>query len=233
MPKETRLDENAVIYQPRQELSEKQKLRDMSFQEKVTYLWEYYRVHAAVTIAVIALIIYIIYEIVTPDIKTQFYAAIIDNSISDQVWDQYGTSFGDYLNLDPKTEDVQMNYNFYLNSSGEYAMNMQQALSTYIAAGEVDVIIAPESAFKNYAYNGFMDKISDQIPTDLYASLTDYMFMSDTEEDPESNVYGIYLSDTKLFRENANNTDPYILGILANSGHKQNAAEFLRMLYSE
>ncbi len=233
MPKETRLDENAVIYQPRQELSEKQKLRDMSFQEKVTYLWEYYRVHAAVTIAVIALIIYIIYEIVTPDIKIQFYAAIIDNSISDQVWDQYSTSFGDYLNLDPKTEDVQMNYNFYLNSSSEYAMNMQQALSTYIAAGEVDVIIAPESAFKNYAYNGFMDKISDQIPTDLYASLTDYMFMSDTEEDPESNVYGIYLSDTKLFRENANNTDPYILGILANSGHKQNAAEFLRMLYSE
>lgn len=233
MPKETRLDENAVIYQPRQELTEKQKLRDMSFHEKVTYLWEYYRVHAAVTIAVIALLSYIIYEFITPDVKTQFYAAIINNTISDQVWDQYGTSFENYLNLNPKTEDVQMNYNFYLDSSSEYAMNMQQALSTYIAAGEVDVIIAPESSFKEYAYYGFMDKISDQIPTDLYANLTDYMFMSGTEEDSESDVYGIYLTDTKLFRENANNNDPYILGILANSVHKKNAAEFLRMLYNE
>ena len=233
MPKETRLEEDAVIYQPRQKLTEKQKLKDMSFQEKISYLWEYYRIHAAVAIAVIALIIYLIYELMTPDVKTQFYAAIINNTINDQVWDQYTTSFEDYLNLNPKTEDVQLNYNFYLNASSDYSMNMQQALSTYIAAGEVDVIIAPESSFKEYAYYGFMEKISDQIPTDLYASLTDNMYMSDTEEDAENNVYGIYLTDTKLFKENANNTDPYILGIIANSGHKENAAEFLRMLYNE
>jgi len=233
MPKETRLEEDAVIYQPRQKLTEKQKLKDMSFQEKISYLWEYYRIHAAVAIAVIALIIYLIYELMTPDVKTQFYAAIINNTINDQVWDQYTTSFEDYLNLNPKTEDVQLNYNFYLNASSDYSMNMQQALSTYIAAGEVDVIIAPESSFKEYAYYGFMEKISDQIPTDLYASLTDNMYMSNTEEDAENNVYGIYLTDTKLFKENANNTDPYILGIIANSGHKENAAEFLRMLYNE
>jgi len=233
MPKETRLEEDAVIYQPRQKLTEKQKLKDMSFQEKTSYLWEYYRIHAAVAIAVIALIIYLIYELMTPDVKTQFYAAIINNTINDQVWDQYVTNFEDYLNLNPKTEDVQLNYNFYLNASSDYSMNMQQALSTYIAAGEVDVIIAPESSFKEYAYYGFMEKISDQIPTDLYASLTDNMYMSNTEEDAENNVYGIYLTDTKLFKENANNTDPYILGIIANSGHKENAAEFLRMLYNE
>ncbi|MBP1755494.1 MAG: hypothetical protein H6Q59_1892 [Firmicutes bacterium] len=233
MPKETRLEEDAVIYQPRQKLTEKQKLKDMSFQEKISYLWEYYRIHAAVAIAVIALIIYLIYELMTPDVKTQFYAAIINNTINDQVWDQYTTSFEDYLNLNPKTEDVQLNYNFYLNASSDYSMNMQQALSTYIAAGEVDVIIAPESSFKEYAYYGFMEKISDQIPTDLYASLTDNMYMSNTEEDAENNVYGIYLTDTKLFKVNANNTDPYILGIIANSGHKENAAEFLRMLYNE
>jgi hypothetical protein len=233
MPKETRLEEDAVIYQPRQKLTEKQKLKDMSFQEKMSYLWEYYKIHAAVAIAVISLIIYLIYELMTPDIKTQFYAAIINNTISDQVWDQYTTSFEDYLNLNPKTEAVQLNYNFYLNTSSDYAMNMQQALSTYIAAGEVDVIIAPESSFKEYAYYGFMEKISDQIPTDLYASLTDNVYMSDTEEDPEKDVYGIYLTDTKLFQENANNTDPYILGIIANSGHKENAVEFLRMLYNE
>jgi hypothetical protein len=233
MPKETKLDESAVIYQPRQELTEKQKLMDMSAKGRISYLWEYYRVPALVVVAVIALSSYFIYEFIKPDIETQFYAAIINNSISDEVWEQYTTDFTEYLELDPKTEDVLLNRNFYLNSSGDYAMNMQQALSTYIAAGEIDVVIAPESTFKEYAYFGFFEKISNQIPTDLYTSLTDYVFLSDTEEEPEKNVYGIYLTDTKLFAENANNTDPYVMGILANSNHKENAAEFLRMLYND
>ena len=233
MPKESRLEEDAVIYQPRQELSEKQKLKDMSFQDKISYLWEYYRIHALCIVIAIAILSYIIYEVVTPDIETRFYAAIINNSISDEVWEQYHEELNDYLDLDPKTEDVQLNYNFYLNSNSEYTMNMQQALSTYIAAGEIDVIIAPESIIKEYVYYGFFDKISNQIPTDLYASLTDYLYISDTEEDTKKNGYGVYLTDTKLFAENANNADPYVLGILANSGHKENAAEFLRMLYSK
>ncbi len=233
MPKGTRLEEDAVIYQPRQKQTEKQKLKDMTFQEKIGYLWEYYRIHAAVLVGVIALLSYIIYEIITPNIETQFYAAIINNTISDEVWEQYGANLSVYLDLDSETEDIQLNYNFYLNSNSEYTMSMQQALTTYIAAGEVDVIIAPESTFKDYVYNGFFEKISDQLPTDLYTSLADYVFISNTEEAPEKNVYGIYLTDSKLFSEHANNTDPYVLGILANAAHKENAAEFLRMLYNE
>ncbi len=233
MPKETRLEEDAVIYQPRQKLTEKQKLKDMNFQDKIGYLWDYYRIHAIVIIGAIALISYIIYEIITPNIETQFYAAIINNSISDEVWEQYDAKFSEYLDLDPKTEDIQFNYNFYLNSNSEYTMSMQQALTTYIAAGEVDVIIAPESTFKEYAYHGFFEDISDQLPTDLYTSLADYVFISNTEELPEKNVYGIYLTDSKLFTEYANNSDPYVLGILSNAVHKENAAEFLRVLYNE
>ena len=81
--------------------------------------------------------------------------------------------------------------------------------------------------------SGYMDKLSDQLPTDIYSSLTDYVYVSATEEDAEKNVYGIYLTETKLFQENANNTDPYILGIIVNSGHKVNAVEFIRTLFSK
>ncbi len=233
MPKETRLDEDAVIYQPRQKLTEKQKLKEMSFQDKLSYLWEYYRIHAAVIIGVIALISYIIYEIITPNVENQLYVAVINNTISEEVWNQYSINTTEYLGLNLETEEIQLNYNFYLKSEDEYAMAMQQALTTYIAAGEVDVIIAPESTFKGYVYAGYFEKISNQLPTDLYTGLADYVFISDTEEVPEKNVYGIYLTDTKLFSENANNTDPYVLGILVNAGNKENAAEFLRMLYNE
>ena len=233
MPKETKLAEDAAIYQPRQRLTEKQKLKDMSNQEKMSYLWEYYRIHALVTVAAIALVSYFIYEFVTPDIETQFYAAILDSTISEDVWGEYNTKFEEYLELNPELEDVQLNSSFYMNSGGEYAMNMVQVLATRVAAGEIDVFIVPESSFQGYAYSGYFDKLTDRLPTDLYTSLADYRFQSDTEEEPEQSVYGIYLTDTKLFSEHAVNSDPYVLGIIANSGHKDNAVEFLRMLFSE
>jgi ABC-type molybdate transport system substrate-binding protein len=78
-----------------------------------------------------------------------------------------------------------------------------------------------------------MDKLSDQLPTDVYSSLTDNFYISDLEEDKQKSVYGVYLTDTKLFKENANNEDPYVLGIIANSKHKANTVEFIRFLFNE
>ncbi len=233
MPKQTRLTEDAVIYQPREKQTEKEKLRDMSFHDKLSYLWEYYKIHAIVGVTAVGLAVYIIYSIITPNVETQFYAAILNNTIPDEVWEQYNADFTEQQQFDPATEDVILNSAFYMNGDGEYTMNMSSVLTTYIGAGEVDVMIAPESQFKTYAYNDFFDDLSDQLPTDVYTKLADYVYVSDTAENPQKKVVGIYLTDTKLFKENASNSDPYILGIVQNSSHKENAVEFLKMLYNE
>jgi ABC-type molybdate transport system substrate-binding protein len=233
MPKQTRLSENASIYQQRQELSEKEKLKDMSLRGRLVYLWEYYRIHALAILLVIGFAVYIIYSIVTPKVETELYAAIINNTISDEIWEQYQTDVSDYLKLDPKRQDVILNRGFYLNGETEYAMNMQTALMAYVSAGDVDLLIAPESQFQQYTNNGFNDKLYDDLPTDLYSELTDCLYVTSTEDDPEESAYGIYLTDTKLFSEYADNTEPYILGIIVNSDQKENAIEFIRMLFHQ
>lgn len=228
MPKQSKLDEQAVIYQPRKELTEKEKLSEMNFKEKLSYLWEYYKVHALVTVGAIALIIYIIYEIVTPDVKPQFYAAIINSLVDKQTLENYGLEFSEYLKLDPETEEVQLNDTFYLDS-GDY--NVTTILTTYLAAGEIDVIIAPESEFEHYATTGYMAKLSDELPTDVYSALTDYFYITDTEEDAKHNAYGIYLTDTDLFKGLEYNSEPYILGIVPNYSHEENTIDFIRYLF--
>lgn len=231
MIKQTRLSDDAFIYQPRQQLTEKEKLKDMSFREKLSYLWEYYKIHALVTIGIIAIISYIIHSIVTPNVVTQFYAAFIDSSVDADVLENYRTDFSDYLQLDPKTESIDFNTSFYFGSDAQYAMNMKQALVTYVAAQEVDVIIAPESQFADYAYYGYFDKVSDQLPTDIYSNLTDYFYMSEVEGSSGQNAYGIYLTETELFKPYTDASDPYVLGIITNSKHKDNTIEFIRTLF--
>lgn len=229
MPKQTKLDEQAVIYQPRKQQTEKEKLRDMTFKDKLAYLYEYYKIHAAVAVAAIALIIYFIYEITTPDINPAFYAAIINSAVDPTKLDEYSTDFSEYLQLNPKRESVDLNDTFYMTNDS--MTNSSQILTTYIAAKEVDVIIAPESDFKNYAYYGYCANLSDELPTDIYSSLTNNFYVSDTEEDTDKVAYGIYLSDTDLFNGATYNSEPYVLGIVSNYPHEDQTIEFIRYLF--
>lgn len=236
MPKKTRLGDDAAIYQQRNtQLSEKEKLKNMSWKKRLGYIWDYYKYHILIIILAIAAISYTIYSFTKPKVEARLYAAIIDNNISETVWDEYKEKVKDHLELDPKTEDVIFDYRFYYNGAADYAVNMRQAFGVFLAASEIDVVIAPLSEFSNYVNNGFFDPLSDQLPTDLYSSLTDKFYLSGTNDNPRVSAYGIYLADTKLYRENSltDGDDPYLIGIVANSQYKKNAIEFIRYLYNE
>lgn len=236
MPKKTRLGDDAAIYQQKNtQPSEKEKLKNMPWKKRFSYIWDYYKIHGLVIILVIAFIIYLVNTITKPRIETKLYAAIINNTIQAEVWDEYKEKIMDYLELDPKTENITLNYNFYYNGAPDYAANMRQAFSIFVAASEIDVVIAPLSEFSSYVDNGFFEPLSDQLPTDLYSSLTDKFYLSGTEENPRVSAYGIYLTDTKLFRDYSLPTDddPFLIGIVANSQYKKNAIEFIRFIFGE
>ncbi len=235
MQKQTRLDDDALIYQPRKKQTEKEKLREMKLKDKIDYIWEYYRLPIILVVVALALAAYFIYGLLHPAASTQFYAAMINNSIDNEVLNEYSTEFSERLKLDPKKEIIELNTNYVFqdDTQNQYSMSMKEALITYVSAKEIDVIIAPESQFNAYSYNGFFSKLSDKLPTDVYSSLTDQFYMSGTEDDAEKNAYGIYLTNTKLYKNNADNTDPYILGIVGNSQHEENVIEFIRFLFED
>lgn len=236
MAKKTKLGEDASIYQPKREISEKENFKNMSLKNKFSHLWEYYKIHGFIIIGVIAFIIYIVYQIRTPNVDVKLYAAIINNTIETEVWDDYEEKLLEYLEFDPETSEIFFNDIFYYNSTPDYEANVRQAFAIYITAAEVDLIIAPMSEFSNYVHFGFLDPLSDQLPTDLYSTLTDDFYLSGTEDNPKVNAYGIYLSDTKLFKEYSrpvDDGDPYIIGIVANSQHKESAVKFIRYIYIE
>lgn len=235
MPKKTRLGDDAAIYQQRTEQSEKEKLKDMPWDKKISYLWEYYRYHALITILAIAFIAYTIYIFVKPKVEIKLSAAIINNPIDTQIWDEYKEKMIDYLEIDPTTEDIFFNYNYYFNSSPDYEASMRQAFVVHTTSSEIDVVIAPLSEFEIYVKNDFFTPLSDQLPTDLYSSLTDKFYVSGTNENPRVAAYGIYLTDTKLFKEHsiAGDNDPFLIGIVANSNYKANSVEFIRYIFNE
>ncbi len=228
MPKQTRLGDTAEIYQPRKRQSEKEKLSEMPMKKKLAYLWYYYKIHALVIILTVAIISYFIYTVVTPKTDIRLNAVFLQNAIDDKVLEDYRLQLSDYLKVDKsKKQDIEFNTNFY---------DVGQALAplnAFVAARELDVMIVPESEFENFAKNGFFDKLSEQLPTDLYSLMTNRFYITSQTDDTEKNAYGIYLTDTDLYKNNSVSTEPYVLGIVANSKHKDNAVEFIRYLFQQ
>lgn len=236
MPKETRLDDDALIYNKSENQTEKEKLKNMPPKKRIVYFWDYYRYHVLIFIVLAVSVYFIIQSFTKPKTEAKLFAVIINNTIQPETWDEYSEKVAEYLKLDPEAEEVLLNYNFYYNGDPEYEINMRQAFAVYLAASELDVVIAPISEFANFVKYGFLTPLSEQLPTDLYSSLTDKFYLGGTEDNPKVATYGIYMADTKLYKEHSiapSDDDPVLIGIIANSTHKENATEFIRYLFSE
>jgi len=227
-------EDSAAIYQPRKQQTEKQKLRDMTFKEKVIYFNDYYRFKSIAILAILSFAIYVAYSILVPKPETILYAAVINYALTEESALTLQSDFGQHLEINPKKEELMIDTSFFLggkDDAAEYSHSSEQKLGTYFFAGEIDVIIAPESNFAKYTNYGYFDKLSDQLPTDLFSSLADSFYSSDTEDDSSVSAYGIYLDGATIYDNQGEIIDRPVLGIVANSKYKPNAIELIRYLF--
>lgn len=231
MSKKTVLDQDADIYRIKKKKTEKEKLKDMTFKKKISYLWGYYKLHAFVFLLIMAVLLYTVYSFTKPKVETSLYVAIVNSTVDSSAFDEVNEDIATYLDLDPETQKVFLNPNFNFRAGGNYEINTRAALITYVAASEIDIIIAPESEFTNYTMNGFFHDLTEQLPTYLYTSLTKDFYVSDTDLEPELKAYGIYLDNAKYFNKPSLDGERYILGFLVNSPNRNNSIDFIEYMF--
>ncbi len=232
--KDATLQDDASIYKPREEKTEKQKLSEMTLKEKFQYLKTYYLAKTIIALVAISFVVYLGYSMLAPKSETILYGAIINYTLSEEKAESVQNDFTDHLELDPKKSNILLDTSFYLGNNEEvsqYTMSSQQKLSTYIFAGEIDFIIAPESVMNSYASLGYLEKLTNILPTDLNNDLKDSMYYSTSTEDPIKSAYGVYIDNSDIYEHIGNDTDKPVLAVLANSSYKDNAIEFIRYIF--
>lgn len=229
--KNTTLDDSASIYQHRQEKTEKQKFSEMSFKEKIIYFNDYYKVKTIALIVAIIGIIYIVYNILTPDPKTVLHVASINNSIDQETAETLEKNMYNYLDLDNNKELIVIDTSIYLGNQDAMAIASEQKLVTLFYAGDIDVFIAPEAEFANYAKAGFFSKLTDQLTTEMCSYFADSFYYTKPEESQAKGAYGIYLKNSKIYDKTGQPVENPVLGIAVNSKHKENAIEFIKYIF--
>ena len=251
--KKTTLNDDAEIYKVGSERSDnksaKQHWNELSRKGKWDYFVSYYLWKIALVVAVCALIGYMIYAAVRPKPKQIVYLAVIDSVLDEDRLDIYFRELSH--EIDPSGK-AKIAVDTRLTSSIRTDQDMA-AISTYIVAGTLDIMVGVEAALSTYAQNGMLCNLADTLPADLLAAIPEedryyyhYVPEKGSASDPASaSVSGETERDIfvginvagKEFIKTSNLTGydiPYILTLVATGQHVKdgNAFKVLRGIYN-
>jgi hypothetical protein len=240
-PQKTQLDDNAEIYKRRDSKSEREKLSEMNFSEKVAYFKIYYLKKLLATLVIGGFLIWIIVTMVTPKPERVLNVAFVNYPVTQDYLDKMETDLSKLLKVDPKTQELFFDTSYDLLNH-DYAS--AEKIMTYTYSGEIDIFIAPESQFLKYAFSETMWPLTDLLPTDLYSTFAPSdLFVcktrvNDDEEVPEQatgpeGVYGIYLKDIDMLDIFDTATDPPVLGVVVTAKNKENAISYIKYLLNK
>lgn len=233
--KPTTLQDDASIYQKREEKTERQKFHEMkTWSDRANYFRAYYLKPTIAGVCIAALAVYFLYTVLSPKDKSLLRVAFVNYTFAPAVTDDMKAAFLEAAEITLGEHEV-MEFDGTTYQLGGYDYNGSAILLTHIMAKEIDIFIAPEATFQGYASNGSIASLTEVLPSDLYSALSDHFFISRTEDDMAADqVLGIYLDMTPFWErygEGIDSAERPVIGIVANSQHKEMAIDYIRYLF--
>lgn len=218
--KKTALDDEAEIYQKREEKTEKEKWKQMDRKAKAQYFVDYYLGKLIVAVIIIGIGASLLWHFFKPKDETVLYAAVIDESLDATKLADMTSELEKICQADGRHQKVKIDDSFYLKDQA------LARLEVYVESKQVDVIIADQKTFKKLAGDGYFEDV-DKFAKDNDLSGYESLYVYD---DGESRPYGIDLSGAEKYMDMTSYGKHPIFAVAANAQHKKNIVEFLNYL---
>jgi len=248
--KKTVLSDDAEIYSSHKDIPEKEKWNKMNRSERITHFKDYYAIPLIVGIIVVVIAGYLIVDAISGYRNIVFMATIINDEIEEDALEDFNKEFLDYLGYDQKKDKSNVCDGYIISGgSGTDAVSATEAITSYVYAKQLDAMIADEATFDHYASLGCFIDLSEILTKEQYERYSEYIYYPQIEEDNErENVpkpqedtirpketypCGIYLGGSSVYKKLGGAQPNPVIGIVATSGHREDAVKFLEYLFPE
>jgi len=212
------------------------KLREMTFGEKLEYIWEYYKVHIIIT-AVLVFFTASMIKVIYNNIKYEeiFHCAIVNSILSGTEENYLEEGFGEYLGIDKEHDLLTFDSSYmflwdnisYNTSDVTYTSRMKVAAA--LGARTLDIFVADSTYIEAGAPEMQFYDLSEILPDELYALVEPHLFYVADENGVEK-PFAINISGTHLDKEVFYQEPPY-LAIVSNTTHLESAIEFVKYAF--
>ena len=238
--KKTVLDDEAEIYQRREEKTEKEKWKQMDGKARIQFFLDYYLGKLIVIVIIAGISMFLLWHFFKPKDETVLYAAVIDESLDAKELSDMTSELEKICQAEGRHQNVKIDDSFYLKDQA------LARLEVYVESKQVDVIIADQKTFKKLAGYGYFENVDTFAKENdlsgyesLYVYANGYKDTGDeSQEDDdtakgESLPYGINLSGSEKYMDMTSYGKHPVFAVAANAQHKKNIAAFLNYLMQE
>ena len=233
--RQSRLDENAALFQVQEEKSEKQKWSEMNTQQRLQYFSDYYLMKCVVFLVLIITAGIIIWTIAKPQKERHLFLAVVHNTMIPEEKETLEQMLANLFVTDPKHQEVRIYDAFPVGYESD------AKLSAFLASNEIDIIITNETHFQALAKNDCFADLNQLIPS-LCSDSSSLLYRTEgyTEDSDEATAitqsetraYGINVTNCPAIKKSWYHEEPAILGIVQNCERKENAIAALENLIS-
>lgn len=209
---------------------QRRKLKGRPFREKLSWFWEYYKIHTLVVLFLVWAGGSMIFHAVTakhPALEAAFVNVSLASGIDSA---QFSEDFLSYTGMNPrKYEPVffwDMNIDY--DSADDISYANFQKLTANMAAGALDVLVCDQECFDRNAGDGVFADLTQILPDDLLKDYADRLVYRDLPDDDAGEIaVAVDLSGSSLF---ADGRSPTLFTVLSNTSRPETAAMFLRFI---
>ena len=242
---------------------EREAMKHGTPKQKLEYFWLYYKWHVIIAVAAIAAITSFIYETVTRK-ETALHVLFLNSFVlSEDNGEAYEQNFLESTKINTDEYEILVDTSLYLQpgSMDENTYTALQKVSVYVAAGDVDLLAADQTAFEYYGYLDYLTDLRKMLTPEQIEKYSPYFYYIDGEvlaakQKATDNLeeYTLAYPDPSkpeemadpipvgIFLENASEdfTSNYIffgnnssaIGFMINAHHLENAQAFVDYIFA-
>lgn len=215
---------------------ERKKLKNMSFKDKLWYIWEYYKI----PIAAILTAVILVFSIGSAMYQNRFDTALscvilnshpaVEKPFAEEYLDQGFRLYAKIPDDEKISVDYSMNITFDEASMSEFTYGELAKLTAMISSKELDVLIGKPEIIDHYgAMGGFID-LKESLPPDLYEAVADRLYTVQNQETGQVIPCGILLEEGNFTEKTGLSMEQPILCVMSNSTHTDTAVKLIRYL---
>jgi len=204
---------------------EKKKLKDMTFKEKIEYIWQYYKIQIVIVVVVVFILGSIVNGILNPPTPIYAGVAIYEVYLGESFDTEFERIMTETLIEDPMLEKIYV-YSFISGDDPSAQMAMVQKLMAMLTTKEIDLFIAENGVFAMYIAEGILAPINQ---TGIIAP-EELLVYGTTDEDERPTAYGINLKDSAVFKDLGIKGEMLTVGVTVNTGRPDNSIALLKAI---
>lgn len=216
-------------------LFEQKNFKDLTFSQKLSYIWDYYKWWFLGAAIVITLLVVTVPGIIENSKEEVLYSVFLNSNIQGQesttIMDDYTKAAG----IDMDNKRITLDCSIYIDRENSTTASMQssQKLTALFSAKKIDVILSDEANFEFCSSQGAYMDLKELLPDDLCEKYKDSFVEAANPETGEMTAYGLKLTDNQILKdENAFDIEP-VVSVCLTTDKKDNAIAFIKYLLGE